>query len=95
MDINSAEPTCYRTYFLTPVPANKMSFFVHNTTRNAPYFHARFVSILELCRTFPIGHYNDKITLLNLYKYLCAQQFEAIVNMVHMLFEHGFQRNEL
>ena len=24
---------------LTPVPANKMSFFVHSTMRNSPYVH--------------------------------------------------------
>ena len=34
----------------------KWSFFVHSTTRNAPYVHQRLDSIVELCRTFPIDH---------------------------------------
>ena len=56
MDFKRAEPTCYRTIFpITPVPANKKSFFVHSTTRNAPYVHPRLDSIFELCRAFRIG----------------------------------------
>ena len=40
--------------FLAPVPANQMElFFVHSTTRNAPYVQPRLESILELCWTFP------------------------------------------
>ena len=31
----------------------KWSFFVHSTTRDAPYVHPRLDSILELCRRFP------------------------------------------
>ena len=38
-----------RQFWLT-----KSSFFVHSTTRNAPYVHPRLDSILKLCRTFPI-----------------------------------------
>ena len=35
-------------YFLNPVPTNKItSFFVHSTTRNAPYVHPRLDSILD------------------------------------------------
>ena len=44
MDFNRTEPTCYRTNFLMPVPANKMLFFLYvqcSTTRNAPYVHTR------------------------------------------------------
>ena len=53
MDFNRAEPTCYmslRQFWLT-----KWSFFVHSTTRNAPYVHKRLDSILELCRAFPFA----------------------------------------
>ena len=30
----------------------KWSFYIHSTTRNAPYVHPRLDLILELCRTF-------------------------------------------
>ena len=62
MDFNRAEPTSHATelIFVTPVPANKMEFFfIHSTTRNAPYVHLRLDSILELCRTFPINQNVD------------------------------------
>ena len=32
----------------------KWSFFIHSTTRTAPYVHPRLDSILELCRAFLI-----------------------------------------
>ena len=43
MDLDRAEPTCYWTYFLMPVPANKQ------VRRGlAPYVHTRLDSIVEL-----------------------------------------------
>ena len=42
---------------LTPFPAEtKWIVLVPITTRNAPYVYPRLDSILELCRTFPIGN---------------------------------------
>ena len=45
-------PHATELLFLTPVPANKMEFYVHtcSSTRMAPYIHPRFDSILELSR---------------------------------------------
>ena len=57
MKFSRAEPTCYRSNFLAPVPANKVEVFVHSTTLNAPYEHARLDSILELCRALLIESY--------------------------------------
>ena len=44
----------------------KWSIFVHSPTLNVPYVHVhpRFDSILELCRTFPIGAQSDQRLLL-------------------------------
>ena len=39
-----------RQFWLT-----KWSFFVHSTTRNAPYVHLRLDLILQLCKFFPIA----------------------------------------
>ena len=41
-------------FFLRQFRLTKWSFFVHSTTRNAPYVHPRLDSILVLCRTFSI-----------------------------------------
>ena len=56
MDFNRAEPTYYRTIFLTPVPGSKTELFVLTTMHNSPYLHPRLNSILELCQTFPIAY---------------------------------------
>ena len=39
----------------TSVPANKMELFPTEYYTNAPYVHLSLDSILELCRTYPIG----------------------------------------
>ena len=48
-------PHATELIFLMQVPANKLLFFVHSTTRNAPSVHPRLDSILELFRASPIG----------------------------------------
>ena len=42
-------------FSLSQFRLTKWSFFVHKTTRNVPYVHPRLDSILELCRSVPIG----------------------------------------
>ena len=55
MELIGLNPHAPELIFLSPVPASKMELFIHSTTRNAPYVHARLDLILELCGTFPIG----------------------------------------
>ena len=54
MDFIRTELTCKKkhTNFPYVLPANKMSFFVHDTTPNEPYVHPRLDSILDLCAKY-------------------------------------------
>ena len=57
INFNRPEPTCYRNlYSIHQFRLTNWTFFVHNTMRNASYYHLRLDMILELCRTFLIGH---------------------------------------
>ena len=52
MDFNTGlNSHATKLILLTPVPANKIVFFVYSTVRNAPYVHTTIDSILELCQT--------------------------------------------
>ena len=61
IDFNRAEPTCSVHQFRLI----KWSFFVHITTRNAPYIHPSSDLILELWRTFP----NELTTCIRWYRF--------------------------
>ena len=55
MSLIELTPLVTELVFHTPVPANKIEFFVHSTTHDSPYIHPSHDSILELWQAFPNG----------------------------------------
>ena len=68
IDLNRAEPTCYRTNFHCVISGEQNGIFlVHSTTHNTPYIHPSHDLILELWRIFQNEMKAQLFTFLTLY----------------------------
>ena len=73
MDLNDWTQMLQCFFSLCQFRLIKWSFFVHSTTRDAPYVHPRLDSILELWRTFPNASLTILIFIMTFIKYFLGQ----------------------